>query len=219
MEYYTTELVLSVQEAIERAKATANTLKSPPRLYDGDSSSVHLWTDKPGRVKKCCYGEPDGGSYTIWSKMDCFILTLKVEPFIIELPISWKKRLKGWLRREKLQPETRFEGYYIIFVHNYWVEYLPIPEVLKIGIEENHDNIEILSPEERKDKKNEEMLQQLVERLEQSNNVSLEGLYKSKKDSLEKQLKSRRGEHPSLADIPEQAKYDKDIKHTVEGKP
>jgi hypothetical protein len=26
-------------------------------------------------------------------------------------------------------------------------------------------------------------------------------------------------EHPSLADIPEQAKYDKDIKHTVEGKP
>jgi len=107
MEYYTTELVLSVQEAIERAKATANTLKSPPRLYDGDSSSVHLWTDKPGRVKNCCYGEPDGGAYTIWSKMDCFILTLKVEPFIIELPISWKKRLKGWLRREKLQPELR----------------------------------------------------------------------------------------------------------------
>jgi len=199
MEYYTTELVLSVQEAIERAKATANTLKSPPRLYDGDSSSVHLWTDKPGKVKKCCYGVPDGGAYTIWSKMDCFILTLKVEPFIIELPISWNKRLKGWLMREKLQPETRFEGYYIIFVHNYWVEYLPRPEVLKIGIEENHDNIEILSPEERKDKKIEEMLQQLVERLEQSNNVSLEGFYKSKKDSLEKELKSRRESREGLA--------------------
>lgn len=45
MEYYTTELVLSVPAAIQLAKATANTLESPPRLYDGDVSSVHLWTD------------------------------------------------------------------------------------------------------------------------------------------------------------------------------
>lgn len=69
----------------------------------------------------------------------------------------------------------------------------------KNGIEENHENIEILSPEERKDKEIEQMLQQLVERLEQSNNVRIEGLYKSKKDSLEKELKSRRESREGLA--------------------
>lgn len=198
MEYYTTELVLSVPAAIQLAKATANTLESPPRLYDGDVSSVHLWTDNPGRVKHRRNGE-ESGAYTIWQNIDFFILTLKVEPSIIELPICWHKKLKGWLTGEKPQPEIHFDGYYVNFVHNYWSEYLPRMEFQARGLGDKYENMEILLPEERKDQELERRIQEIVEHLEQINDEKIEELYKKKKDTLEKELKSRREDRAHLA--------------------
>lgn len=209
MEYQSTELALNVQEAIQLAKATANTLKSPPRLYDGDSSSVHLWTDNPGRVKQWRYGESRGGAYTPYRNIDFFILTLKVEPSIIELPISWDKKIKGWLMREKPRPETHFEGYFIIFVHNYWVEYLPEPDFRASTrlddqgnwSKDNNHNFEIFSRREYQDKDTaiEQRIQKIVEKLEQLNDARIEESYKSQKDKLEKELKSRRESRERLA--------------------
>ncbi|HEY9599712.1 MAG TPA: hypothetical protein V6D33_18780 [Cyanophyceae cyanobacterium] len=208
MEYQST---LSIPEAIQLAKATANTLTSPPRLYDGDSSSVHLWTDNPGRVKQWRYGESLGGAYTPYRNIDFFILTLKVEPSIIELPISWDKKIKGWLMREKPRPETHFEGYYIIFSHNYWIELLHKHDFwgsIKLDNQGNWSedinyNFEIFSQreyqDEHKDKAIEQRIQKIVEQLEQLNDASIEELYKSEKDSLEKELKSRRESRERLA--------------------
>lgn len=186
MEYDSTDSALSIQEAIRLAKAAANTIiKSPPRLYDGDFCSVHLWTDNPGIVNHWNFGESDG-VYSLERNINFFLLTLKVEPSIVEIPISWDKKLRGWLMREKPQPETYFDGYYIIFDHKFWVE-------------RRHENdIEIFRTEEEKDKDTEQMLQKLFERLDPVNNVQKQDLYKRAKDKVEKELKSRREFRESL---------------------
>lgn len=124
MEDSSTDLAPSIQEAIQLAKAVANTLKSPPRIYHEDPSRVDLWTDQPGSVNHWQYWSSLSGTPTL--ELDyticCFILTLKVEPSIIELPVSWDKKLRGWFMREKPQPKTYFDGYYIIFDLKSWVE-------------------------------------------------------------------------------------------------
>lgn len=124
MEDDSTDLAPSIQEAIQLAKTVANTLKSPPRVYNEDFSRVDLWTDQPGSVYQWQYWSALTGTPTLACDhtICCFILTLKVEPSIIELPVSWDKKLRSWFMREKPQPKTYFDGYYIIFDHQSWVE-------------------------------------------------------------------------------------------------